>query len=193
MPKRTTNRPCYDPIVRRTIGIALLAGWIAAGAGKDAGAADGWRVFHSEEGGFQVEMPGEPVASESSEETFVGSVTNHLFTVQLPSEEFTVEYSDLPQLALVLGGPTTILKKAKEALLKDVRGEELTFRLYRKKGNERAELCYAGRPGDNPGVFGFARFFLRGDRIYVAHFMLSDGRRIDPERVERFLGSFRPD
>src|SRR5678815_5574574 len=55
---------CYDRPVRRTIRIALLAGWIAAGTGKDARAADGWRVFHSEEGGFRVEMPGEPVASE---------------------------------------------------------------------------------------------------------------------------------
>lgn len=138
-------------------------------------------------------MPGEPVASESTEDTFVGSVANHLFTVQLPSEEFTVEYSDLPHLALVLGGPTTILKKAKEALLKDVHGEDLTFRLHRKKGSERAELSYAGRPGDNPGVFGFARFYLRGDRIYVVHYMLSDVRPIDPEKVSRFLGSFRPD
>lgn len=165
----------------------MLSMWLASTA-----VADGWRVFHSEEGGFQVEMPGEPVPSESVEKTFVGSVTNRLFTVQSPSEEFTVEYSDLPHVALVFGGPTTILKKAKEALLKNVRGGELAYRLFRKKGYEGAELAYAGQ-ADNPGVFGFARFFLRGDRIYVVHYMLSDGKPIDPDRVQRFLGSFRID
>lgn len=159
-------------------------------AGDAFAAADGWRVFESEEGGFRVEMPGEPAASQTFEKTFVGGVTNHLFTVQLPSEEFTVEYSDLPHLALVLGGPTTILKKAKEALLKDVRSDELTFRLLRAKENDRAELSYVGHADDNPGVSGFARFFLKGDRIYVVHVMLTNGQRIDPQKVSRFLGSF---
>lgn len=181
--------------MRKALWLSLLAGWLAAtSGGQDAGAAtDGWHVFCSEAGGFRVDMPGEPTARRSVEKTFVGDVTNHLFTVELPSEEFTVEYSDLPHLALVLGGPTTILKKAKAALLKDVRGSEVTFRLHREKGNERAELTYMGLEGENPGVSGFARFYLRGDRIYVIHVMLSDGRHIDPVRVARFLGSFRPD
>lgn len=175
--------------------LVMLAGCLALLARSgDAGAiADSWRVFRPEEGGFQVEMPGQPVASRSSQESFVGDVTNYLFTVQLPSEEFTVEYSDLPHLAMVLGGPTTILKKAKEALLKDVRGSELAFRILRGKGSNRAELSYVGNPEDNPGVSGFARFFLRDDRIYVVHVMLTNGQRIDPERVSRFLGSFQPD
>lgn len=178
-------------MVKRPIGRTIAWGWLAlTSVGTTSVAvADEWRVFRSEEGGFRVEMPGEPSAADTVEKTFVGDVTNHLFTVQLPAEEFTVEYSDLPHLALVLGGPSTILKKAKEALLKDVRGNDLTFRLFRKKGNERAELAYVGRE-DNPGVFGFARFFVRGDRIYVVHFMLGGERRIDPERVTRFLGSF---
>jgi hypothetical protein len=180
-------------MVDRRIGLALTAGLLAAAVQDAGGAEAGWRLFHSREGGFRVEMPGEPVASQSVEKSFVGDVTNHLFTVQLPSEEFAVEYSDIPRLALVLGGPTTILKKAKEALLKDVRAGELTFRLLRHRDNHRAELSYLGRPADNPGVVGFARFFLRGDRIYVVHFMLSDGRPIDPDRVSRFLGSFEPD
>lgn len=169
----------------------MLVGCLAAAAvGKAAGAADGWRLFHSEAGGFQVETPGEPAFSESVDKTFVGSVTNHLFTVALPFEEFTVEYSDLPGLALALAGPATILKEAKEALLKDVRGDELTFRLLRKKGDDRAELSYVGHVDENPGVMGFARFYLRGGRIYVLHAMLSGGRPIDPERVSRFLRSF---
>lgn len=178
--------------MRKATALVMLAGCLAfSGRGRDAGAAaDGWRVFQSEEGGFRVEMPGEPAGSRSIEKSFVGNVTNHLFTVQLPSEEFTVEYSDLPHLALILGGPTTILKKAKEALLKDVRSDELTFRLLREKGKDRAELSYVGHPDGNPGVSGFARFFLKGDRIYVVHVMLTNGQRIDPGRVSRFLGSF---
>jgi hypothetical protein len=176
--------------VRKAIRFAMFVGCLAAAVGKDAVAADGWLVFHSEAGGFQVEMPGEPAASESVQRTFVGSVTNHLFTVELPFEEFTVEYSDLPGLALALAGPSTILKEAKDALLKDVRGEELTFRLLRKKGDDRAELSYTGRYDENPGVMGFARFFFRGGRIYVLHVMLSGDRPIDPERVSRFLRSF---
>lgn len=172
----------------QTIALMVLAGWLAAATfGGNAGAAeDGWHRFRSEEGGFQVEIPGVPVVSRTVEKTFVGDVTNHLFTVQIPSEEFVVEYSDLPRLAMALAGPSTILKKAKDALLKDVRGDALTFRIFR----DRAELSYVGHHEDNPGVAGFARFFLRGNRIYVLHILLSNGRRIDPDRVNRFYGSF---
>lgn len=173
--------------------LTLLAGLAAAAASLAAHAEDTpWKIFRSQDGGFAVEMPGEPAISEDVDHSLLGSVTTHLFTVALPSEEFTAEYSDLPHLALVLGGPTTILKKAKQALLKDVRGEELTFRLQKGRDSARAELSYVGSPETNPGVAGFARFFLRGDRIFVLHVMLSDGRRIDPKRVTRFLGSFAP-
>lgn len=176
--------------MRKLIRLATFAGCLfAAAAGKAADGED-WRVFHSEDGGFQVEMPGEPAGSQTIEKSFIGDVTNHLFTVEVPFEEFAVEYSDLPGLALALAGPGTILKKAKEALLKDVRGEELAYRLIRKKSDDRADLSYIGRVGENPGVFGFARFFLRGNRIYVLHVMLSGDRPIDPERVSRFFKSF---
>jgi len=107
--------------------------------------ADVWKTFHSDEGRFRLEMPGEPQHTQSGEKTFLGAVTNHLFSVHVLSQEFTVEYSDLPHLALALGGPRTILKKAKEGLLQDVQGEELTFRLFTDKGQEHAELAYIGR------------------------------------------------
>lgn len=178
--------------------IRLLLGFLACLAAfslsQTTKAEEGhWRVFRSEAGGFAVEMPGEPSASQTVDKSLLGEVTAHLFTVALPSEEFTAEYSDLPHLALALGGPSTILKKAKQALLEDVGGEEVAFRLMKDSKNARAELSYVGSQKANPGVTGFARFYLRGERLYVLHIVLSNGQRIDPERVIRFLGSFALD
>ena len=39
-----------------------------------------WMTFTSKEGRFSIEMPGQPVKTETHQKSFVGTVTNHIFT-----------------------------------------------------------------------------------------------------------------
>lgn len=67
--------------------------------GPSLGVPEGWQEFTSSAGKFTVLMPGEPEETESTSETAVGSLTQHLFQYAKDGPEFVVAYADYPDQA----------------------------------------------------------------------------------------------
>ena len=144
--------------------------------------ASGWKAFTSTEGGFSVLMPGNPKLHEDAHKSFVGVIREHTYTVTTRDGDYSVEYSDLPGIAVDLGGSGTIFNKAKEGVLKDNGGAETHFSSISLRKHPGKELNFQV-PGKDSGK---ARFFLVEKRLYVLVATSSN-----PGNVEKFLNSFK--
>ena len=65
------------PLVGRFSGRLARGLTVAA----PAVAEDLWKSFESKKGQFSVEVPGEPILTTTKRKSFVGTITNHIFTV----------------------------------------------------------------------------------------------------------------
>jgi hypothetical protein len=107
------------PLFAAVLLLALVA---------EAGADQDWKKFTSEEGRFSISVPAQPVKSETSQKSFIGTVTNHVFTSESGKDDsFTVDYSDIPHFALHFAGADTIYEHAKGALLKQTFGKATAY------------------------------------------------------------------
>lgn len=163
------------------LGIALAA---------PAVAEDPWKAFESKEGGFSVEVPGEPTLSTTKKKSFVGTITNHIFTVldEKTFQKYTVDYSEVPGFAVAFTGADVIIDHAKGALLKETLSKPTSFEEVTVAGEKGKRLVYDTPPvKNNPELRGEAIFVLRGDRLYVLDVQvpLDDSGA----RASRFLGS----
>lgn len=143
----------------------LALPWLASIAivfalGSEAGAAGAWTTVTSKEGRFSIQMPVQPVKTETHQKSFVGTVTNHIFTAESGKDTFTVDYSDIPHFALHFAGPDTIYEHAKGALLKKTFGKPTSYTDVTVAGEKGKRLVY-----DTPPVTGFPE--MRGDAILV--------------------------
>ena len=134
--------------------------------------------------GFSVNMPGKPQHNESTHKSFVGAVQENSYTVKSGSASYTASVSDLPGMAVALGGSNTILSKAKEGLLKESGGSELSFEKISLAGSEGRELTYSLPSG---GI-GKARLYLVEKRLYV---IVGSGPKATSAAIDRFVNSFK--
>lgn len=58
--------------------------------------ADGWKTFTSDEGGFSIDMPGEPTPSSQSAETALGDITFYFYQLGDGDAQYAVSYNDYP-------------------------------------------------------------------------------------------------
>jgi hypothetical protein len=127
-----------------------------------------WTTFTSKAGGFSVTMPGSPVQKETQQSSFVGTVTNHIFTAASGSDQFTVDYSDIPRFALDFAGADTIYDHAKGALLQRTYGKEISYGDTTVSGAAGKSLVYdTPRVQGQPAMRGDAILVLVGARLYV--------------------------
>lgn len=152
----------------RVLGITLgLVGFLlmVSGAG-----ANGWEDYKSPAGRFSIRVPAEPALSESKKHSFIGTITNHLFTILREDryEKFTVDYSDIPKFAVEFTGADTIIDHAKGALLSATAAKSVSYTGITVDGHKGKKLVYdvPPRPG-HPELFGEAHFVLEGHRLYV--------------------------
>jgi hypothetical protein len=88
-----------------------------------------WKTFTSPDGGFSILMPGTPTLTQHHRDSVVGTIRENTYALKTSSGEYSVEYTDLPGMAVSLGGKGTILEKAKEGLLKEEGATESSFTL----------------------------------------------------------------
>jgi hypothetical protein len=69
--------------------------------------------FASKEARFSVEMPTQPKESTMTTSSFIGNVTNEIFTCWEGDEKFTVDHSEIPRFALDFAGADTIYAHAR--------------------------------------------------------------------------------
>jgi hypothetical protein len=152
-------------------GLALL--WLfpvaVAGLAGSAAAEDpAWASFTSKDGRFSVEVPSQPVQTETQQKSFVGTVTNHIFTATSGHDTFTVDYSDIPHFALHFAGPDTIYEHAKGALLQQTYGKQTAYSDVPVSGVQGKRLVYdTPAAPDHPEMRGDAILVLVGTRLYV--------------------------
>jgi hypothetical protein len=130
------------------------------------------------------------VKSETSQKSFVGTVTNHVFTSESGKDDsFTVDYSDIPHFALHFAGAETIYEHAKGALLKKTFGKATAYRDVRVGDAKGKRLVYdtPEAPG-HAAMRGHAVLLLVGTRLYVVDAVLEESEA--DTKAERFLSSF---
>jgi len=183
-------------LLKRTVltFIALcLFGLIGVGFGDaDAAQGDGgvWKPFRSEAGRFIVDMPGKPEEDTTHTRSFIGTVTNHVFVGTEDHDLYTVDYSDLPGVAVTFAGDATIFSHAKGALLKKTMGKETSFEKTTLNGMKGVHLVYDTPPVENhPRMHGESYMFLMDKRLYVVDATVSLEHSQDKARA--FFKSFR--
>lgn len=165
--------------------LALVLGLLLAVPGL---AAEGWTRFNSQEGRFSVMVPGAPQHRSSTNDTPIGPVVENSYVCQRPGESFTVSFTDLPGMALLFEGRPGLYDKAREALLKQVAGRQVSFQPLQVGGREARVLDYALKSGGKEQA-GRAWFVLVGRRLYVVDATIPKAKA--PKGFEPFFSSLK--
>jgi hypothetical protein len=161
---------------------------VASGLGRAQGQ---WVTFQSSGAQFSIEMPQQPRTTKMTTSSFIGDVTDDLFTATETNGRFTVDYSRIPRFALDFAGAGTIYDHAKGALLKQTWSKPISFEdITTAEGQTGKRLVYQTPPvPGKPKFYGEAHFFLVGDRFYAVDATVPAG---DSEAdAKRFLASIR--
>ena len=155
------SRRCWAVLVLGVVGVMV---------GTSGARADNWDYFKSPAGRFSVRVPETPKATVSEKHSFIGTITNHIFTVLREDhyEKFTVDYSDIPSFAVEFTGADTIIDHAKGALLSTTHAKPISYIDLKVDGHKGKKLVYDVPPRDgHPELRGEAIFVVVGDRLYV--------------------------
>jgi len=158
----------------------LLAGCLLFGAFLPSVQAK--KPFVSQAGKFSAAFPGPPQQHQDNEKTFVGNIQVNIFQTKTKRGVFTVEYSQLPDIAVFFGGKKTIYDKAKRNFLKKTGSREIDFKEVTVSGYPGKELTFTSAKG-HPGK---ARFILVDHQFYVVVGESFKGATV----IDPFLNSF---
>jgi len=173
--------------MQRTL-LSILA--LACLAAAPASAQDKWVPFTSKQARFSVEMPTQPKATTTTTSSFIGNVTNEIFTSWEGDEKFTVDHSQIPRFALDFAGADTVYDHASAALLKQTWSKQTSFTDVTVNGRPGKQLVYDTPPvPGKPELTGLANLFLVGDRLYVIDAAVPAGE--SEADAQRFLASVR--
>ena len=144
-----------------------------------------WQPVSSKVGRFHVLMPGTPTLKTTVDHTPVGKIGEDLFTLKTKDMTFTIEYSDLPGIAVFFGGRKTIYKKANEGFLKNVHGKEVSSKNFTHDGKKGLEVTY-----ETPTRNGKVRYLLISKRLYVTQASIVKDAKGQPA-IDKYLNSFK--
>ena len=162
--------------------ILITSLWVSTTAHAD------WVTFKSPEGKFSVEVPAPPKQHKTEAQSFIGTVTNHIFVIWDDNEKFTVDYSDLPGFAVDFAGADTIIDHAKGAMAKETLAKVISFEDVTVGKYTGKKFVFDMPPmKGKPAMHAVAYFFLVGDRLYVIDAEVPKGEGED--RADRFLES----
>ena len=114
----------------------------------------------------------------------MGDTESKTFTSSADQLDFSVTYTDLPEIALLFGGEDKIMTDTKTRLLEEVSGREVSWKEASVNGYRCRELNYTI---DGGRKVGRARIFLSGERLYVIN---ATGPRSDKADMKKFWDSF---
>jgi hypothetical protein len=179
-----------EEVIVKNVLFAALAVFLVCGSA--AAGQEKWVPFASKQARFSIEMPTTPKETSSTTSSFIGDVTNEIFTSWEGDEKFTVDHSQIPHFALHFAGADTIYDHASAALLKQTWSKQRSFDDITVNGHKGKQLTYDTPTRDGKTeVTGLANLFLVGDRLYVIDAIVPVG---DSEaHAKRFLGSVRFD
>lgn len=153
-------------------------------------AANEWDYYKSAAGRFSVKVPDAPVLSTRKNDSFIGTITSHVFTVLHEDhyEKFTVDYSEIPSFAVEFTGADTIIDHAKGALLSQTMSKPTSYVDFKVDGYPGKRLTYDTPPRKgHPALHGEAVFVMVGHRLYVIDAQLPVADTND--KAKRFMSS----
>jgi hypothetical protein len=166
----------------------LLVAASAVSMAVVAGAAElEWLHFRSERGRFAVQLPESPEEIPDTRITLGGTVRWTEYRAGLGATEFRVEHHDLPWLAKFLLSGDSLLKRAKNGLVEEEHGHELSSAVVSVQGYPACEVSFRVLAEQDLG--GDALLVLVGSRLYVVVALGPQVERDDSAR-ERFFRSF---
>lgn len=168
----------------RTSFLVLFIAFGLSTASENAWSQGKWQTFSSPAGDFSVLMPGTPQLTQSVHKSFVGAVKESTYTFKAGNTTYSASYSELPGIAVSLGGSHTIFNKAKDGLLKESGGTENGFKEISLGTSEGRELSFLL----DGGWAGKARFYLVEKRLYV---IVASGPTSASAAIVKFLNSFK--
>jgi len=146
--------------------------------------ADIWQPFESEEGKFEVLFPGEPELKESVRDTVFGEIKERHYEISSEEGEFSAEYNDLPMLISLLATDRMIYRRAKDALLKELKADEVYFVKVDGDGLPGMEIGF-----ETKRDIGIARLYMKKKRLYVLVATVPK-RRGEAMNISKFIDSF---
>jgi hypothetical protein len=169
------------------VGLFLVAA-SAVSMMAAAGAAElKWLRFRSEWGRFAVQLPESPEEIRNTRITLGGTVRWTEYLARRGATEFRVEHHDLPWLANFLLSSDALLKRAKNGLVEEEHGYELSGAVVSVQGYPAREVSF--RVPAEQDLGGDALLVLVGSRLYVVVALGPQAER-DASARERFFRSF---
>lgn len=168
----------------RWLLVAASAIWMLAAVGA---AEPEWLRFRSESGRFAVQLPESPEEVRNTRVTLGGIVYWSEYLTRRDATEFRVEHHDLPWLATFLLSGDALVKRAKDGLVEEENGHELSGAVVSVQGYPAREVSF--RVPAEQDLDGDALLVLVESRLYVVVALGPQAERDASER-ERFLRSF---
>lgn len=166
------------------IALALLASGVGLAGGD-------WAAFVEKQDGFKIDFPGRPKPTTSTSTCPMGKVTSHTYTVDKGPSSYSVTCTELPGVAVLLGGSDRIYDSARDGLLHHVQAKATSWKTIVLDHRGGRELIYDVAPQrGRPGLEGDARMVLVASRLYVVDVLRPKADR--SHSADRFLGSFQP-
>ena len=154
--------------------------------GASLGMPEGWQEFTSSAGKFTVLMPGEPTESESTSQTAIGDLTQHLFQYSKDGPEFVVAYADYPDQA----SEADPVKLLEDTITGAAQGSTVQNQVASTlQGN--ASVSGEWEAGDG-SAYTFYKAILVEDRLYQMAVATSmEGKAIFEPQARAFIESFQ--
>lgn len=150
-------------------------------------AQEGWTRFQLEEVGFSVLMPGRPTYEQRVDDTIVGTLTTHSYSVRNEHGNYAVARTSMPSAAFLLG-QDVIFRRARDEALRTVHGRSEEYGASRLQGYDARRLRYRIPEGAQGSErVGEAWFVLVDDSLFILNANLPAGKSSAP--IERFHDS----
>lgn len=145
-----------------------------------------WTPLTSAEGGFRVEMPGEPAREVLTVNTAIGPIELTTFALEERERAFVVSFADYPEEHVRARGPAELLDGARDGAVANLQGRLLTELLIEHEGHPGREFRIEVPGGTATSQ---VRMFLVENRLYQM-VVVTPREQAFSEDVARFLDSF---
>jgi hypothetical protein len=168
-------------------GLFLAVASALSMAAAAAAAELEWRHYRSGWGRFAVQLPAAPEEIRDTRATLGGLVRWTEYRTRRGATELRVEHHDLPWIAKLLLSSEALLERAKDGLVSEEHGFELSSAPVSVQGYPAREVSF--RVPAEQDLAGDALFVLVARRLYVLVTLGPEAQR-DASALERFFGSF---
>jgi len=149
----------------------------------------GWVEYGSEPDGFTILTPKSFDLYRAKTPTDAGEIEIITYLAEMPTVAYGVVCNDFPEEFMAKTDPNLLLKNGGKGFVDKLNGTLTGERLLSKGGIAGLEITMKGIQQEVE-LFGKARFYIVGNRLYQVAAMAEKGKENLPE-IDYFLDSFK--